>query len=144
MLSDDKSLTLFNMVALDLLRDSGAVMTRLGVTKKQHYSRMNRLIDAGLVMRKNGNYFLTSLGKVVYESHMLIRYAIENYWKLKTLDSVETSLHDDDLSIEERKRIIDALIERNDVKNILNQNISSDKNRKLVAVATAHTKQHLK
>jgi hypothetical protein len=130
--SDDKSLTLFNMVALNLSRDSGLVMTRLGVTKKQYYSRMNRLIKAGLVMRKNGNYFISSLGKVVYQSHMLIGHAVANYWKLKTIDSIEAWLPVDDLSVEERKRIIDALIERNDIKSILlNQNIPSCKNHKI-------------
>jgi predicted transcriptional regulator len=57
-LSDDNALTLFNMVAFSLSQDTGSVMTRLGLTRKQCYSRMNRLIDAGLVTRKNGKYFL--------------------------------------------------------------------------------------
>lgn len=48
-LSDDKSLALFNMVAFTLPRDTGAVMTRLALTRKQFYSRMNQLIDVGLV-----------------------------------------------------------------------------------------------
>jgi hypothetical protein len=38
---------------------------------------------------------MTSFGKVVYESQKLIGQVIENYWKLKTIDSVETSLPDD-------------------------------------------------
>lgn len=114
-LSDDKSLVLFNMSTFTLSRDTGAVMTKLGLTRKQYYSRMNRLIDAGLVMRKSGKYFLTSFGKVVYESHMLIGQAVENYWKLKAIDSIETSLPDS----EERKKMIDTLIENNNIKNIL-------------------------
>ena len=57
-------------------------------------------------MKKSSKYFLTSFGKVVYESHMLIGHAIENYWKLKAIDSIETSLLDHDISVEERKRII--------------------------------------
>ena len=105
-LSDDKSLILFNMVALTLARNTADVMNRLGLTRKQYYSRMNALINAGLVMKKSSKYFLTSFGKVVYESHMLIGHAIENYWKLKAIDSIETSLLDHDISAEERKRII--------------------------------------
>ena len=128
-LSDDKSLALFNMVAFTLPRDTGAVMTRLALTRKQFYSRMNRLIGVGLVTRKSDRYYLTSFGKVVYESHKLIGNAVENYWKLKAIDSIQT----DDLVVEEQRRIINALIERNDIKNILlNQNIPSDKNHKLL------------
>ena len=118
-LSDDKSVVLFNMVAFTLSRDTDAVMTRLGFTRKQYYSRIKRLLDAGLVMRKSGKYFLTSFGEVVYESYMLIGQAIENYWKLKAIDSIETLLPDKDLSAEERKSLIDNLIKSDNIKNIL-------------------------
>src|SRR5437899_8514544 len=126
-LSDDKSLILFNMVALTLAQNTAYVMHRLGITRKQYYSRINRLVDAGLVMRKSGKYFLTSFGKVVYESHMLVGQAIENYWMLKAIDSIETLLPDKDLYAEERKRIIDTLIESNDIKHLLlNHKIPSE------------------
>lgn len=65
-------------------------------------------------MKKNDrNYFLTSFGKVVYEAHVLIGKGIQNYWKLSAIDSIEM------FSAEERKRIIDTLIESNHIKNIL-------------------------
>lgn len=110
-------------------------MTRLAVTKKQYYSRMNRLIDAGLVMRINGNYLLSSLGKVVYRSHISIAHAIENYWKLKTIDSIEAPHADGHLPVEEKRRIIEALIERNDIKSILlNQNITTPTTSELTVI----------
>jgi len=131
-LSDDKSLILFNMVALTLARNTADVMNRLGLTRKQYYSRMNLLINAGLVMRKSSKYFLTSFGKVVYECHMLVGQAIENYWMLRAIDSIETSPPNHDISAEERKRIIDTLIESNDIKNILlNHNIPSGQDDKI-------------
>ena len=74
---------------------------------------MSELINAGLMIRQNGSYFLTSFGKVVYEAHVLIGQAIENYWKLKAIDSIKM------LSVEERRRIINNLIENNNIKNIL-------------------------
>jgi predicted transcriptional regulator len=118
-LSDDKSLTLFNMVAFTLSRDTRAVMKKLGIRKKQYYSRMNRLINAGLVTRKRGKYFLTSFGKVVYQFHLLIGQAVENYWKLKAIDSLESKISFNELSAEVRKKMIDALIESSSIKNIL-------------------------
>jgi predicted transcriptional regulator len=123
-LSDDKSLALFNLAAFTLSGDASIVMSRLGITRKQYYSRLNQLINVGLVTRKSSNYFLTSVGKVVYEFHLLIGQAIESYWKLKAIDSIESSIPD---SSEQRKNLIDTLIESSDIKNILlNQSISSE------------------
>ena len=131
-LSDDKSLVLFNMVAFTLALNTAVVMNRLGLTRKQYYSRMNLLINAGLVMKKSSKYFLTSFGKVVYESHMLIGHAIENYWRLKAIDSIETMPTERNLCSEERKKIIESLIEHNNIKNILlNYNIPSIGNDKI-------------
>jgi len=121
-----------NMVAFTLTRNTAVVMNRLGLARKQYYSRMDRLIDGGLVMRKSSKYFLTSFGKVVYESQMLIGQAIENYWIPKAIDSIEASPPDHDLSAEERKRIIDALIESSNIKNILlNHKIPSGQDDKI-------------
>jgi len=117
-LSDDKSLILFNMVALTLARNTADVMNRLGLTRKQYYSRMNALINAGLVMRKSSKYFLTSFGKVVYESHMLLGKAVENYWKLKAIDSLGAA-NDDKMPTEERTKIIDLMIGNPQIKEIL-------------------------
>jgi hypothetical protein len=126
-ISDDKSLALFNTVALSS-ENTGVLITRLELTRKQYYSRMSELINAGLMIRQNGKYFLTSFGKVVYEAHVLIGKAIQIYWKLKAIDSIEMSSTNHDLSAEERKRIIDKLIESNNIKNILldyNSNITA-------------------
>jgi hypothetical protein len=112
---------LFNTIAL-VPGSASALITRLELTKKQYYSRMSELIKAGLMIRQNGSYFLTSFGKVVYEAHVLIGQAVENYWKLKAIDSIHILSCDRDLSTEERKgrkRIVDTLIENNSIKNIL-------------------------
>jgi hypothetical protein len=111
-ISDDKSLALFNTVALGS-GNASALITRLELTKKQYYSRMSELIKASLLIRQNGSYLLTSFGKVVYEAQVLIGRAVENYWKLNGIDSIKM------LPIEERKRIIDTLIDNNSIKNII-------------------------
>ena len=104
-ISDDKSLVLFNTIALSS-GETDVLISRLGLSRKQYYSRMSDLVKAGLIMRKNGrNYFLTSFGKLVSEAHVLIGKGIQNYWKLRAIDSIGM------FSAEERKRIIDNLIE---------------------------------
>jgi hypothetical protein len=127
-LSDDKSLALFNMVAFNLLQETAVVLTKLGITKKRYYSRMNQLINTGLVTSKSGMYFVTSLAKVVYESHTLIGQAMENYWKFKAIDTIEMSLP----AAEERRKMIDTLIVNTNLKNILlNYNVPSNQKDKI-------------
>ena len=77
------------------------------------------LVKAGLIIRKNGTYFLSSLGKIVYEAQILIGKGIENFWKLKAIDSIELSPDSPRSPAEEHKRIIDTLVDRNDIKDIL-------------------------
>ena len=51
---------------------------------------MFALINAGLVRRINGKYFVTSFGKVVYKAQELIGTAVQYSSKLKAIDSVES------------------------------------------------------
>ncbi len=131
-ISDDKSLALFNMVTFALSRDTDLVITGLGMTKRQYYSRMNRLIKAGLVLRRRSKYLLTSFGRVVYESLILMEQAIEDYWKLNVIDSIEW-ISDNDIPVGERVKIVESLIDRKKIKRILlNYNIPSVRKRQVI------------
>jgi predicted transcriptional regulator len=129
-ISDDDSLILFNTIALSS-GDTDILITRLNLTRKQYYSRISKLINAGLMARKNRKYFLTSYGKVVYEAHMLIGMALQNYWKLKAIDSMLSDTNYE-ISVEERKRVIDTLIESDTIKEILGyKNLAPAKKEKI-------------
>ena len=69
-----------------------------------------------LVRKRNGRYRLTTLGKIVYEFQLILENALENQWKLKTIDSLELSK---DLPVEDRKKLIDKLFENQGLKRIL-------------------------
>lgn len=147
-ISDNKSLVLFNTIALSS-DDTSVLVSRLELTRKQYYSRMSGLVKAGLIIKRDGNYFLTSFGKVVYEAQMLIGKAKQNYWKLNAIDSIESSSHE--LTAEERSKIIDTLIDDNELKEILlgpNKNKAVEKsiNQPLISQEqslspTAHSQQ---
>ena len=132
-ISDDKSLALSNMATFALSRaDRNLAMTGLGMTKRQYYSRMNRLIKAGLVLRKRSKYLLTSFGRVVYESLILAEQAIEDYWRLNVIDSIER-ISDNDIPIRERVKIVESLIDRKKITRILlNYNIPSVRKRQVI------------
>jgi predicted transcriptional regulator len=114
-ISDDESLELFRFIANND-SDSESLRNRTEMTRKQYYSRMSRLMKAGLIKRKNGKHNLTAFGRVIYDTQITIENAINNYWKLKAIDSLEMS---DDLPVEERKKLIDNLIENNGIREIL-------------------------
>jgi hypothetical protein len=111
---DDKSLALFNTIAL-ACGNTDILIGRLELTRKQYYSRMSELINAGLVRRKNGKHFLTSFGKVVYEAQVLIGKAVQYASKLQAIDSIETP----EFPAAERGKIIDTLIHNSEIKEIL-------------------------
>ena len=63
-------------------------------------------------------FFLTLLGKVVYDTQMTIGKTLTYYWKLKAIESIEMS-SDVRLPREELTQLIDALIDNHFIKDIL-------------------------
>jgi predicted transcriptional regulator len=114
-LSDDKSLTLFNTIALSP-GNSDFLTRNLGLTRKQYYSKMNQLSKEGLIARKNGKYYITTMGKIIYELQNVVGIAVNNYWKLKAIDTlrIQDQLPDDQIA-----KLIDTLVENQDLRDIL-------------------------
>ena len=116
-ISDDKGLILFNTIAL-ANGESEIQIRKMGLTSKQFYSRISKLTKADLIKRKYGRYSLTVLGRVVHEAHTTIGKALIYYWKLKAIESIETSpsfkLPKDDLA-----KLVDTLIDNQQIKDIV-------------------------
>jgi predicted transcriptional regulator len=115
-ISDKKSSNIFKSIA-SARSNTDILITQLKLTRKQYYSRMSRLIQAGLVKRQKGRYLLTAFGKVIYSAQMNLEAKIENaltnYWKLKAIDSLEMP------SREETEKVISALIDNEEIKSVL-------------------------
>jgi predicted transcriptional regulator len=114
-ISDDEALALFRLIA-NTNGDTESLRSKTKLTRKQYYSRMSRMTKSGLVKRKNGKHSLTAFGKVVYDAQATIENAINNYWKLKAVDSIEIS---DELPKEERKKLLESLIDNQQIREIL-------------------------
>jgi hypothetical protein len=114
-IADDTSLVLFNTIAI-AGGDSDILITRLGVTRKQFYSRMSALQKTGLISKKSRQYVLTSLGLIVYDAQLMIGRATDTFWKLKAIDSIET---EHKLPADERNKIINTLLDNQDIIKIL-------------------------
>jgi DNA-binding Lrp family transcriptional regulator len=120
-ISDDKSLVLFNTIAL-ATEDSGSMIKILKLSKKQYYSRINEMTDAGVIKRFKGKYFLTSFGKVIYQAQELIGKATLQISKLKAIDLLDTP----DFPGSEYSKVVDSLIQNEQIKEIVRRRRYSD------------------
>ncbi len=115
-ISEKRGSDIFKSIAL-ATSNTDILITELNLTRKQYYSRMSNLVKAGLVKRQNGRYLLNSFGKVISSAYLnleaKIDNALDNYWKLKAIDSVELTPH------QERNKVISVLIDNQEIQRVL-------------------------
>jgi hypothetical protein len=117
-ISDDKTLTLFNSIAISM-GDRNIHLREMSLTSKQYYSRISGLMAAGLIRRQKGKYSLTLMGKIVYDAHLNIGKALSYYWKLKAIESIDMSSPGTRLAREELIQLINTLIDNHFIKDFL-------------------------
>lgn len=117
-ISDDKTLTLFNSIAISM-GDRNIHLREMNLSSKQYYSRISGLMAAGLIRRQRGKYSLTLMGKIVYDVHLNIGKALSYYWKLKAIESIDMSSPGTRLAREELIQLINTLIDNHFIKDFL-------------------------
>jgi predicted transcriptional regulator len=118
-IADDKTMTLFISIALSKADRSHEHLRIMNLSKKQYYSRVSGLLKSGLIKRQKGEYSLTLFGRVVYDAQMTISQALNYYWKLKSIESIQNSIADKKLPPAELLKIIDTLIDNHKIKDNL-------------------------
>jgi hypothetical protein len=116
-LSDEQSVLLFTTIATKSI-SSVELRSKISLTRKQYYSKLSRMVRVGLIKRRSGKLVVTTLGKIVFELQKVVQDAYNNHWKLKVLDSIEIS---EELPREERKKLMDNLIDDSRLKQILSE-----------------------
>jgi DNA-binding HxlR family transcriptional regulator len=85
-------------------------ITKIGLTRKQFYTKLNELTTRGLIKKEKGKYYLTTFGKIVYdltsEYKNNLYSIIEDCWKFKTLDLLDIS---DEFTNDEKHKIMEHL-----------------------------------
>jgi hypothetical protein len=109
-IAEPHSLFIFRCIASESL-ESDVLLKKTKLTPKQYYTRISGMTNAGLVTRKNKKHYLTSLGKIVYELQITAQKAIDNYWKLKAIDSFG--------EVPDKGRLIRQLIGDSDLTELL-------------------------
>ena len=113
-ISDDKSLSIFQLIS-DVNSNGEISLKKLGISTKQYYSKISAMMAIDLIKRQRRRYYLTPFGKVIYCCIMIAKNALNNYYKLKAVESTEGS----DFSNEDFRKLVDALIDNQQVKEFL-------------------------
>ena len=114
-ISDCKSLDLFHSIAKQSVESEVLKQTK-GLTRKQYYLRIKQLLKQGLIQRNKGSFSLTCLGAIVYHAQLVIETGVNNYWKLKAIDSYQSSVGVEEY---ERIKLIKTIIDDSRIEGIL-------------------------
>ena len=87
-------------------------------TKKQYYVRLKRLVDIGLIEKRQSTYKLTSFGSIVFENHVkTMDKIIPNYWQIKSFDILKNR---NDFPVEKKEKIVNEYVETTGLKDVIN------------------------
>jgi predicted transcriptional regulator len=90
-LSKNDALTIF-LIAEEGIRSELDTPTKIGLTKKQYYTRLKQLVDLGLVEKHNESYTQTAFGRVVYQKYILgLANNIKNSKYLQMVDALKAN-----------------------------------------------------
>jgi predicted transcriptional regulator len=114
-IGDSKSLDIFQCIAKGTV-EGEVLKQKEGLSKKQYYFRTRQLLEAGLVQRIKGSFSLTNLGTVINHAQLIMEAGVNNYWKLKAIDSIQGS---GQIGEEERIKLIKTILNDNQIESIL-------------------------
>src|SRR5579872_4567516 len=98
-LSKNDALTIF-LMANKGIKSELDTPTKIGLTKKQYYTRLKQLVDLGLVIKHNESYTQTAFGSVVYQKHIIgLTNQIKNSKYLQMVDvlKADSKFNDSDI-----------------------------------------------
>jgi hypothetical protein len=115
-LADTRSVSILDAAYTGFPSSSNGVA---GLTKKQFYIRLKRLVDIGLVEKTAKSvYKLTTFGLLVYRNHLkTMDKLIPAYWQIKGIDALQSRL---DFPIEQRESLVKNFLATTSMHNKIN------------------------
>jgi hypothetical protein len=114
-LGDSQSVEILDAASIGLQSSSNGIGNQ---TKKQYYVRLKRLVDIGIIEKRQSIYKLTSFGSIVYENHLkTMNKIIPNYWQIKSFDILKSR---NDFPFEQKEKIINEYVETTGLKGVIN------------------------
>jgi hypothetical protein len=81
-------------------------MDNLKISRKRYYTRLKKLVNADLIKRSDGKYTLTELGKVIYGLQLKLSEAVDNRFRLESLDTMNSSMG---IQVGKQNKMLDTL-----------------------------------
>ena len=114
-LGDSQSVEILDAASIGLQSSSSGIGNQ---TKKQYYVRLKRLVDIGIIEKRQSIYKLTSFGSIVYENHLkTMNKIMPNYWQIKSFDILKSR---NDFPFEQKEKIINEYVETTGLKGVIN------------------------
>jgi hypothetical protein len=121
LISDEKSMNLFRTISQSVNGiDSDSLKDNSKLTRKEYYTRLARMTNADLVIKRDGRYVLTAFGKIVFDAQLIIDSAIANLWGLKAIDSLEMS---NEIPKEEQKKLVNTILHNQEIKEMVEKKL---------------------
>jgi predicted transcriptional regulator len=117
-LSDRISVDIFNAIA-ENVTTSDNIIQLLDISAKQFYTRHSDLLKTGLIRRRNNVLIVTSFGRLIYHSLLIIATACRHSSELMMVDAVKSTAGIPD---NEQKDLIDKLIRDPSIQKLLRLN----------------------
>ena len=114
-ISDNISANMFRLIASNS-ETPISLMDKLSVSHRQYYDRISKLYRAGLIRRTGREYALTSFGRLVYGIQTDFVKATDYSMKLKAVDTIKAN---NNISRDEYMKLIDALIDDTQLRNMV-------------------------
>ena len=114
-LSDRTSVDIFNAIA-ENVTTSDNIIQLLDISAKQFYTRHPDLLKTGLIRRRNNVLIVTSFGRLIYHSLLIIATACRHSSELIMVDAVKST---PGIPYNEQKDLIDKLIHDPSIKKLL-------------------------
>lgn len=115
MLADRHTRNILKMAYLGFKASSDSLYN---LSKKQFYTRLRRLRDAGFVEKRDGLYKATAFGSLVYNGQVkTLEEILANYWNLKAVDVLKSR---QDFPSDKKESVINEIIQSSSLKGIIN------------------------
>jgi hypothetical protein len=114
-IADSKSLELFQSIAKGSV-ESEILKDKEGMSKKQFYMRTRQMMSAGIIRRVKGKFSLTNFGVIVYHGQLVMEKGVNNFWKLRAIDSIQES---GQIGEHERMKLVKTILNDDAIENIL-------------------------
>jgi hypothetical protein len=114
-IADSKSLKCFQSIAKGSV-ESEILKDKEGMSKKQFYMRTSQMMNAGIIRRVKGKFSLTNFGVIVYHGQLVMEKGVNNFWKLRAIDSIQES---GQIGEHERMKLVKTILNDDAIENIL-------------------------